>query len=297
MTVKNEIRNQLRLIAYPKTTNLKAPVEQAKAKGAKKRTGVRVSQSKANASTSRDISRWEHVDRRVADTQCSQSKPSSSKKNPSSSQGQPSESEGISLTPIPISYAHIPPNPLLVHMPKFMHPFIEDIKDTDADGYCGYRAISLFQNNTEEDFELVRLHMKRELSLHRELYLRLFGGPDRLAYIEDALVSPKRRSRHAILPQEKWFTFPDMGFVVASCYGKVVVQLSTIDRCGASKTCFPLRGHPSHLASKIICIGAIPNHYLFVTLKDGSPLPPTAPGWRKQCTPEAAEWELSLIHI
>jgi hypothetical protein len=102
------------------------------------------------------------------------------------------------------------------------------------------------------------------------MYLNLFGGQDRMKYIEDALVSPKRKpSRHDVALQEKWFTFPDMGFVVASHCEKVVVQLSKINSYGASKTCFPLRGTiPTTLTSKIICIGAISDHFPFVTLKE-----------------------------
>jgi hypothetical protein len=196
---------------------------------------------------------------------------------------------------MPISYA--PQNPLFEHMPKFMRPYIQDITDVSGDGNCGYRAISLFINGCEEDFELLKLHMKRELNLHREMYLNLFGGQERMKYIEDALVSPKRKSsRHGVALKEKWFTFPDMGFVVASMCEKVVVQLSKIDRCGASKTCFPLRGKiPTTLTSKIICIGAIPDHFLLVTLKEGCPIPPTAPGWKKVCTPEAAAWESLFV--
>ena len=290
VSVKNDIRNQLRLIAFPETTNLQAPVEDAKSKGAKKKKRVR--------GTTRAKSRFEHVDKRVADSQSSQSKPSSSQKKPSSSQAKPPVSTKVvvgSLFPMPISYA--PQNPLFEHMPKFMRPYIEDVKDVSGDGYCGYRAISLFINGCEEDFELVRLHMKRELNLHREMYLNLFGGQERLKYIEDALVSPKRKSsRHGVALKEKWFTFPDMGFVVASMCEKVVVQLSKIDRCGASKTCFPLRGKiPTTLTSKIICIGAIPDHFLLVTLKEGCPIPPTAPGWKEVCTPEAAAWESLFV--
>ncbi|WJX72087.1 hypothetical protein P8452_56003 [Trifolium repens] len=72
VSVKNDIRNQLRLIAFPETTNLQAPVEDAKSKGAKKKKRVR--------GTTREKSRFEHVDKRVADSQSSQSKPSSSQK-------------------------------------------------------------------------------------------------------------------------------------------------------------------------------------------------------------------------
>ncbi|KAK2363248.1 hypothetical protein QL285_088249 [Trifolium repens] len=153
VSVKNEIRNQLRLIAYPETTNLKAPVEDAKSK--------------------------------VADAQASQSKPSSS-------QAKSPVSDKVvvgSLAPIPISYA--PQNPLFEHMPKFMHPYIEDITDVSSDGYCRYRAISLFLNDCEEDFELLRLHMKRELNLHREMYLNLFGGQDRMKNIEEKIIKAR----------------------------------------------------------------------------------------------------------
>ena len=72
VSVKNDIRNQLRLIAFPETTNLQAPVEDAKSKGAKKKKRVR--------GTTRAKSRFEHVDKQVADSQASQSKPSSSEK-------------------------------------------------------------------------------------------------------------------------------------------------------------------------------------------------------------------------
>ncbi|WJX83380.1 hypothetical protein P8452_66045 [Trifolium repens] len=76
-------------------------------------------------------------------------------------------------------------------MPKFMHPYIEDITDVSSDGYCRYRAISLFLNDCEEDFELLRLHMKRELNLHREMYLNLFGGQDRMKYIEEKIIKAR----------------------------------------------------------------------------------------------------------
>ncbi|MCI20647.1 receptor-like protein kinase, partial [Trifolium medium] len=158
-------------------------------------------------------------------------------------------------------------------MPKFMHPFIEDIIDVKGDGYCGYGAVCLYNKGTEEDFELLRLNMKRELSLHKELYVKLFGGEDRLTYITDALFPPPRKSRHAVAPRDKWFTYPDMGFVVATLLERVVVLLSKVDRSGGSNTCFPLRGIPpsdlSDMSTKILCIGALPDHFVLVKLKQG----------------------------
>ncbi|CAJ2632554.1 unnamed protein product [Trifolium pratense] len=159
VSVKNDIRNQLRLIAYPETTSVKPPLQKAKTKGARKKKSVRVTRS-----TSRDKSRWEHVDDHIAATQASQSQPTKSK--PSTSQ-----------------------------------------------------------------------------------------------------------------------TVPE----------RVVVQLSNMERCGASRTCFPLRGKPpsdtSDLDSKIICIGALADHFVLVRLKVGCPIPPTAHQWKNSCSEEAAEWE------
>ncbi|CAJ2643632.1 unnamed protein product [Trifolium pratense] len=101
VSVKNDIRNQLRLIAYPETTSVKPPLQKAKTKGARKKKSVRVTRS-----TSRDKSRWEHVDDHIAATQASQSQATKSK--PSTSQTVPevdpdpiinTDTEQISQTP------------------------------------------------------------------------------------------------------------------------------------------------------------------------------------------------------
>ena len=176
-----------------------------------------------------------------------------------------------------------------------MHPFIEDIIDVDGDGYCGYRVVALHQKGTQQDFELIRLNMVRELRLHKESYVELFDTDERYKYVTDALFTHPRRSKHAFAPKDKWFTFPDMGYVVATHFQRVVVQLSNMQRCGASRTCFPLRGKPpsdtSDLDSKIICIGALADHFVLVRLKEGCPIPPTAHQWKNFCSEEAATWE------
>ncbi|XP_045830906.1 PKS-NRPS hybrid synthetase cheA-like [Trifolium pratense] len=287
VSVKNDIRNQLRLIAYPETTSVKPPLQKAKTKGARKKKSVRVTRS-----TSRDKSRWEHVDDHIAATQASQSQPTKSK--PSTSQTVPEVPKELvisTLTPAPPAPPEIP---FINHMPKFMHPFIEDIIDVEGDGYCGYRVVALHQKGNQQDYELIRLNMERELRLHKESYVELLDT-ERYKYVTDALFPPPRRSKHAIATKDKWFTFPDMGYVVATHFQRVVVQLSNMERCGASRTCFPLRGKPpsdtSDLDSKIICIGALADHFVLVRLKVGCLIPPTAHQWKNSCSEEAAEWE------
>jgi hypothetical protein len=83
--MKGAIRDQLREIAFPETTSLKAPKENVVPKGGKKKKVVkgaaRVTRSK-NQSMSWEPSGWEHVDRQYPGTQASQNKPSSSKSKP-----------------------------------------------------------------------------------------------------------------------------------------------------------------------------------------------------------------------
>ncbi|GAU41861.1 hypothetical protein TSUD_366080 [Trifolium subterraneum] len=171
----------------------------------------------------------------------------------------------------------------LDHMPKCMHPFIEDIVDVEGDGYCGFRAIALATKNNEADFELVRLSMQREMTLHKSMYVSMFDGEDRWKYIYEALFrAPRQRTslRKTVAPQDKWFTFPDMGHIVATIFERVVVQLSK-HGVGACETFFLLRGYPPpNPSSKVICLGALANHFVLVKLKEGCPIPKTNAQWK-----------------
>ncbi|PNX60294.1 phosphomannose isomerase, partial [Trifolium pratense] len=180
------------------------------------------------------------------------------------------------------------------HMPNFMHPYIDHIIDVKRDGNCGYRVIALADKNNEDDYELIKEMMINELDLHRSNYLELYGGEDRLAYIRNALLPSKRRTRrHGVALIEKWLTFPDMGHIVATVLGKVVVKLT---KQGASETFFPLRGTPSsNPSSLIVCLGAIPGHYIYVKLSDDCPMPPTCIQWKSYHSPEATIWESFFV--
>jgi len=78
----------------------------------------------------------------------------------------------------------------------------------------------------------------------------------------DGLHPPKNASSFA--PPDKWLTLPDMGHIVASCYNRPVLEMTTLD-IGVSETFFPLRGRP--------------------------PLPPSSTEWRNHRSIEAATWE------
>jgi hypothetical protein len=69
--MKLQIRDALRMIAYPQTTSLTAPVKNCDTKGAKKRK----KSARSDSSTTRSPSYWEHIDSQFPDSQASQSKP------------------------------------------------------------------------------------------------------------------------------------------------------------------------------------------------------------------------------
>jgi len=82
-----------------------------------------------------------------------------------------------------------------------------------------------------------------------------------------------------------------MGHIVATCYNRPVLEMTTLD-IGVSETFFPLRGRPPvNPKTNMICLGLIPNHFVLLKLKDGCPSPPSSTEWRNHRSIEAATWE------
>ncbi|KAK2398613.1 protein FAR1-RELATED SEQUENCE [Trifolium repens] len=260
--MKLQIKEELRLIAYPETTSVNAPAKKCDTKGAKKRRRSAISES----SSGRTLSHWEHIDRRIPDSQGSQSKPSRPKKK--------TARIGRS-TPVAVA---VPTKRIrdMRYMPRFMHEYIEDIIDVAPDGHCGFRVVAQHLGKGQDSQGLIRLALIRELTMFRSDYLRFYESEERLQYVLDGLHPPKIMPKSGVAPKDKWFTFPDMGHLVATVYGRVVVEL-TSPTIGFSETFFPVRGRPpADPFSKIMCLGLIPNHFVEVKLKPGCPLPPPA---------------------
>jgi hypothetical protein len=85
-----------------------------------------------------------------------------------------------------------------------MHQYIDDIVDVVGDNFCGYRCMALDYSGNEDDYELIKFHMLKELNLHKELYMRVYDIEKRFNYIRDALYPPKRKilSGH-VAPMDK----------------------------------------------------------------------------------------------
>jgi len=110
-------------------------------------------------STKRDPSYWEYVD-----AFHSQQSSNSSVRRSASSSDQPNPRRMM---------------PMLDQFQPFIHYFIDNIVDVEADGNCGYRSVADLLGMDEDSWSLVRTHLLIELGKFSEDYIKLFGGTDR----------------------------------------------------------------------------------------------------------------------
>ncbi|XP_028213938.1 uncharacterized protein LOC114396234 [Glycine soja] len=110
-------------------------------------------------STKRDPSYWEYVD-----AFHSQQSSNSSVRRSASSSDQPNPRRMM---------------PMLDQFQPFIHDFIDNIVDVEADGNCGYRSVADLLGMDEDSWSLVRTHLLIELGKFSEDYIKLFGGTDR----------------------------------------------------------------------------------------------------------------------
>ena len=180
-------------------------------------------------------------------------------------------------TPVPVPKLILVPRnydplSLMYYMPKFMRPYIERIVDVIGDGYCGFRAIAESLGLTEESHVMVWRVLIQEVKEHRNNYIKIYAGERHYNYILDGLYP--RKNGGGFAPHNKWLTLSDMGHIVASCYNRSVVEMTTTIDIGVSETFFPLRGRsPVNPKSNMICLGLISNHFVLFLLKDDCPLP------------------------
>jgi len=235
---------------------------------------------------------WETIDSQHPKSQSSPQKKSSQPKRKGARIDISPRSSIQTPVPVPkptLVQRNYDPSSPMYHMTKFMRPYIERIVDVIGDGHCGFRAIAEFLGLMEESHVMVRRALIQEVKEHRNDYIRIYAGECCYNYILNGLYPPKNGSGFA--PPDKWLTLPDMGHIVASCYNKPVVEMTTLD-IGVSETFFPLRGKPPvNPKSNMICLGLNLNHFVLLSLKDDCPLPPSSTEWKNYRSEEAATWE------
>nr|ABD32313.1 Ovarian tumour, otubain [Medicago truncatula] len=266
------------------------PPRKVPTKGAKNKVDIARSKIKIT-STSRIPSSWEVVDSQNPDSQPSPSPTTSSYKRKKCVRlGK------TSLNPLPPPTRYPKPKAIPVmrpidYMPRFMLPFIKKMVDVIGDGHCGFRAIAEFMGLTEKNHIMIRTHLIQELKDHRDDYVEVFAGEDRYNYILNDLHPPANTKSCAHLV-DKWLTFSDMGHIIANYYQRCVVVLTNLE-IGNSESFFPLRGPPPPGKQKtlILCLGAIPNHFVLIYLKNGRPLPPSSMEGHNHKKEDAVTWE------
>jgi len=122
-------------------------------------------------------------------------------------------------------------------MQMIMRPFIENIVNVKWDGNCGFQVIARHMGMDEENHILVRNALIHELKNHKSYYLPIFGTEKRYKYILDGLHPPTSSSGNVL--EDKWLTLPDMGYIIATCYNRSVIQLVLPER-GICETYFSI---------------------------------------------------------
>ncbi|XP_040361626.1 uncharacterized protein LOC112203005 [Rosa chinensis] len=158
-----------------------------------------------------------------------------------------------------------------------MQPYIVGAYDVESDGNCGYRVVASAMGFGRKSWRKVRRDLLNELHSMRELYVILFGGTE-VEKVQQTL----NHYGSGNAAEKYWMYFPEMGHLIATCYGVVVIFLSE----GQCITFLPLVEHKigqfSNDELKEIGIGHVnKNHFVHLKLSLGHPLPYLVPNWER----------------
>ncbi|KAB2609208.1 hypothetical protein D8674_012376 [Pyrus ussuriensis x Pyrus communis] len=148
----------------------------------------------------------------------------------------------------------IKPIELTNAFPVALRPYIILVKDVAADGHCDFRAIASLLGYNEDRWVQVRKDLLQELETYSNCYSKLYGSEIRVHELKYAL-----RYFETCENIDRWMTMPDMGHIIASCYGVVLIHLLDVQ----FPTFSPLRTTPIPLAAcKEIAIEFSNHHFV-----------------------------------
>ncbi|KAK2366952.1 PKS-NRPS hybrid synthetase [Trifolium repens] len=289
---KRALKSKVFELAYPTTSSLCPPPEQIKTRGGVKKNDR--GKAPKGYDVYREPSYFEHVERETTDSQgsskkvCTQASQSSQKQQRMSSQNQQSQSSQKQLSQPSKKQQYQTSKKLISHkylvqFPKHLIPHIIDVIEIVGDGNCGFRAIASLLGYTEDGWPMVRRELGNELRSNISLYEKIFG--QNIQRVRDSL----QISGLGDQLEDKWFTIPVMGYLVANMYNVILVTLGK-----PSKTFFPMMTSYS-ASARFFCIGYVGgNHWVQVNMKQGFPLPEVMPEWKKCCSSEALSWITNL---
>lgn len=138
------------------------------------------------------------------------------------------------------------------HFPIFLHDYIEDIIDVEANENYGFRAIRSLLEWGEESWSLYQTQLDGKVDLNSYLYSKVFYD------IVYEVKSSLQISSMGVQDHEKWMTIPDIGYPIVFRYNVILVSLSS----NFNINFFPLVVSPfMHVNRyKMIAIGFINNN-------------------------------------
>ncbi|XP_058776064.1 uncharacterized protein LOC131650368 [Vicia villosa] len=197
--MKIHIKEQLRKIGYPETTDMKAPSQLVKTKGALKKSKPTLNDN----STTWAPSYCEHVDKLFPDSPTPKSQKSQTNSNKGARISKPPPTSIPPKIPI-VEEMPIPPKiSFIEEMLVFMYKYIERIINIVGDGNCGYLAVSGLLGNGEDSHTLACHQLIQELKIHKDSYMRLYGEESKFEAVNEALVP----WLGAYAPVSKWMRF------------------------------------------------------------------------------------------
>ncbi|XP_074292997.1 uncharacterized protein LOC141619875 [Silene latifolia] len=164
---------------------------------------------------------------------------------------------------------------------------ITDWYDPQPDGNCGFRAIAHQVYSDENEWVRVRRELLAELMKNSHKYANTFGSEERFHVIAYLLSHWEGRA-----PDDKWMDSMDLGFVIATVYNVVCINLSL----SGSVTYLPLIGtnqsspNWSKNPTKYITVILVAKHFYWARLACNSPLPRVHPSWEKYRDATCADW-------
>lgn len=163
-----------------------------------------------------------------------------------------------------------------LQFPIEMQSYILGAYDVKADGNCGFRVVAAAMGFGEKSWLKVRKDLLKELNRKPDFYASLFGETQ-FKNVQQALTFDSGNA-----PLKYWMRFPEMGHLIATYYGVVVIILSA-KQC---LTFLPLMeneiGHLLNTTPIEIGIGQVNgNHFVHLKLRRGHPLPNLVPDWER----------------
>ena len=137
-----------------------------------------------------------------------------------------------------------------------MRPFIIHMKDVQADGNCGLRAIADMLSFDEDGLAQVRCDLLKKMHVYAQLYESVYDSAECLEEIRHSLNHFEGEASY-----DHWMVMSEIGYLISSHYNVVLLLLSLHQ----SLTFLPLWTETIlHAARRNIAIGFVNNHFIEV---------------------------------